>query len=326
VFTMHKTFTRVPNATRCLAISLLALALTSCTKQDEPKALDEAHSSFATPEAAVEALVGAAEADDVAALKKIFGPGGESLVEWGDPVGEKQDRVTFTDMYRTKHELVDGKDGRKVLQVGAKDWPLPAPLVAEDGRWAFDGAEGADELVYRRVGRNELGAIAVAHGFVDAEYEYASKRRDGNQAGLFAAYLMSDPGRQNGLYWPTGANEAPSPAGPFVAAAAGEGYRRAAVGEPTPYHGYFYRMLYAQGDAAPGGAKGYFEEGRMVGGFAMVAWPANYAVSGVKTFIVNQDDVVYEKDFGPDTASAVDKVDLFNPDDTWDPVQAEPSD
>jgi len=330
MFTMHETFTRTPNRSYWVAISLLALALAGCTKQDEPNAQEEAqqeaHTTFPTPEAAVEALARAAEADDAAALLKIFGPGGESLVEWGDPVGEKQDRLAFTEMYRTKHGLADGPNGGKVLEVGADDWPLPAPLIAQGERWVFDGAEGADELVYRRVGKNELGAISVAQGFVDAEYEYASKRRDGNQAGLFAAYLISDPGRQNGLYWPTEAGEEPSPAGPFVAAAAGEGYRQAAFGEPTPYHGYFYRMLYAQGADAPGGAKGYFEEGRLVGGFAMVAWPAEYGVSGVKTFIVNQDGVVYEKDFGEDTPSAVDKLELFNPDDTWARVESDPSD
>jgi len=339
---MRKTFMHVQHRSPWIAIWLAVVMLCGCkeppassaTEPSQPASsatepsqpAEEKHRSFESPEVAVEALVGAAEAADVGSLEEIFGPGGESLVQWGDPVAQRQDRERFLEMYREKHALVDGEDGQKLLVVGADDWPLPAPLVEQDGRWSFDGDAGADELVYRRVGRNELGAIAVLRGYVDAQYEYASKRRDGNRAGLFAAHLISDPGRQNGLYWPTQGNEPRSPAGPFVAAAAGEGYRRAARGEPTPYHGYFYRILYAQGDDAAGGAKEYFLDGRMVGGFALLAWPSAYAVSGVKTFMVNQDGVVYEKDLGPDTATAVDEIKQFDPDDTWNEVPAEPSD
>ena len=177
------------------------------------------------------------------------------------------------------------------------------------------------KLVYRRIGHDELGAIAVAYGFVDAQYEYASKRRDGNMAGLYAPFLISDPGRHNGLYWPVEGDEPDSPAGPFVAAAAGEGYRRAASGEPTPYHGYFYRMLYSQGPNASGGAKDYFVAGRMIAGFALIAWPAQYDVSGVKTFIVNQDDIVYEKDLGEATASLANDIRVFDPDESWHAVE-----
>jgi hypothetical protein len=197
------------------------------------------------------------------------------------------------------------------------------PIVQRDGRWYLDGAEGADELVYRRVGRNELGAIQVCRGFVEAQNEYASEGRNGNPAGYYAAYLISDDGRQNGLYWPTAEDEPSSPAGPFVAAAAGEGYRRAASGEPTPYHGYYYRMLYAQGANAPGGAREYFEEGRLVNGYALIAWPAEYGVSGVKTFMVNQDGVVYEKDLGDDTATAITTIELFDPDSSWSKVEGD---
>ena len=324
---MERTFAGMQKLPHRTSILLFALALASCTQkaevepQAQPK--DESHTSFPSAESAVEGLVAAVEAHDVAALEKIFGPGGESLVQWGDPVAENQDRARFLEMYRAKHELVDGRDGEKVLEVGADDWPLPAPLVEKDGHWSFNGVEGVDELVYRRVGRNELGAIRVAHGFVDAQYEYASKRRDGKIAGLFAPYLISDPGLHNGLYWPTEGDEAPSPAGPFVAAAAAEGYRKAASGEPTPYHGYFYRMLYAQGADAPGGAMDYFEDGQIVRGFALLAWPSEYGVSGVKTFIVNQDDIVYEKDLGDDTATAVNDIRIFNPDETWDQVRVE---
>lgn len=324
---MDRKFTGMQKPPQSTATLLIALALSSCTQnadvepQAQPK--DESHASFASAEAAVEGLVTAVEARDVAALERIFGPGGESLVQWGDPIAEEQDRARFLAMYRTKHELVDGPDGQKLLQVGANDWPLPSPLAEKDGRWSFNGVEGVDELVYRRVGQNELGAIRVAHGFVDAQYEYASKRRDGKIAGLFTPYLISDPGLHNGLYWPTEDDEAPSPAGPFVAGAAAEGYRKAASGEPTPYHGYFYRMLYAQGADAPGGAMDYFEDGQMVRGFALLAWPSEYGVSGVKTFMVNQNDLVYERDLGADTATAANDIRLFNPDETWDQVQVE---
>ena len=314
------------------AVASVLLALPGC-KQDTPKGEDAAteaaeaspsqessHLGFDSPEAALEAFVAAAEADDVEALTRMLGPGGEPMIKWGDPVGEKSDRREFVEMYRAKHQLVDGDDGETIIELGDESWPFPAPLEERGGKWYFDGEGGAEELVYRRIGQNELGAIAVAHGFVDAEYEYASKRHDGNIAGLYAPFLISDPGRQNGLYWPVEGDEPESPAGPFIAAAAGEGYRRAASGEPTPYHGYFYRMLYAQGKHAQGGAKDYFEAGRMVRGFALIAWPAEYGVSGVKTFIVNQDDVVYEKDMGDDTAALASDVRLFDPDDSWNAV------
>ena len=322
---MDDTSMRVRGGWRWIGVGLVIAAVSSCKKSPEPVALERSevlHDSFTSPEAAVEALVAAVEAGDEAALKRIFGPGGEPLFRWGDPIAEKQDRARFLDLYRARHRIVDGPDGGKLLDLGDNDWPLPAPLVEREGRWLFDGVEGADELVYRRVGRNELGAIDVARGFVDAQYEYASKAHDGDMAGLFAPYLISDPGRQNGLYWETRKGEPESPAGPFVAAAAGEGYRRAARGEPTPYHGYFYRMLYAQGPDAAGGAKEYFVAGRLVGGFALVAWPAQYGVSGVKTFMVNRDGVVYQKDLGTETAVLADDLELFDPDATWSEVEA----
>ena len=315
-----------------LLVAATLFAASGCTKREAApeeiveetiEVVEAPHQGFDTPDAAVEALATAIAANDTATLSLIFGPGGDALVQWGDEVAEGKDRATFTEMYEAKHQLVDGQDGEKVLQIGDKDWPLPALLFEREDQWFFSGAEGANELAYRRVGRNELGAIAVTRGFVDAQYEYASKPRDGNRAGLFAVFFISDPGRQNGLYWPTEEGEPRSPAGPFVAAAAGEGYRRAARGEPTPYHGYFYRMLYAQGPDAKGGAREYFVGGRMVGGFGLVAWPAEYAASGVQTFVVNQDGVVYQKDFGDETATIANEIRLFNPDTTWIIVEEE---
>jgi hypothetical protein len=242
------------------------------------------------------------------------------VISSGDPVADKSDRESFLASYREKHELVADGENKRVLQVGANDWPVPVPVVQKDGQWFLDGAGGADEIIYRRVGENELGAIAVCRGFVDAQAEYAAQARDGNPAGVYAQKLLSDPDRQNGLYWPTADGEAPSPAGPFVASAGAEGYRAGAEGQRVPYHGYYYRSLYGQGEAANGGAMNYFEDGLLVQGFALIAWPADYGASGVKTFIINQDGVVWEKDLGEDTATVVEGIQDFNPDESWTPL------
>jgi len=303
------------------AAVLAAVMLSACAKKEAaaPPAAD--HASFASAQEAVDALIAALEAGDNAALLKLFGPGTKELVSSGDDVADANDRAGFVEAYRAKHELVPEGEGRMILEVGENDWPAPVPVVERDGRWYLDGAEGEDEVIYRRVGRNELAAIEVCRGFVEAQNEYASEGRDDNPPGYYAPYLISDEDQHNGLYWPVEEGEPESPAGPFVAAAAGEGYRRAASGEPTPYHGYYYRMLYAQGPNAPGGAREYFEEGRLVNGFALIAWPADYGVSGVQTFLVNQDGVVYEKDLGEDTATAITYIELFDPDGSWAKVE-----
>jgi hypothetical protein len=301
-----------------LAAFLLAAALvTGCA----PK--PESHLSFATPEEAVTAMVAALEKGDVALLGRLLGPGAEEVVSSGDPVADKADRESFVASYREKYELVADGGDKRVLQVGARDWPVPVPVVQRNGRWYLDGAEGADEIIYRRVGENELGAIAVARGYVDAQQEYAAAARDGNPPGVYAQKLLSDPDRQNGLYWPTTGDEPPSPAGPFVASAGSEGYRRGAEDQRVPYHGYYYRSLYGQGASASGGARNYFVDGLLTDGFALIAWPADYGVSGVKTFIVNQDGVVYEKDLGEDTATAVEMIQDFDPDTAWKPAEDE---
>lgn len=296
------------------AFLLAAVLMAGCA----PK--PEAHTSFATADEAVTALVAALEKGDVATLGRLLGPGSDGVISSGDPVADKLDRDSFIASYREKHELVADGDSKRVLQVGANDWPVPVPVVQKNGRWYLDGAGGADEIIYRRVGENELGAIAVARGYVDAQQEYALEARDGNPAGVYAQKLMSDPDRQNGLYWPTAGDEPPSPAGPFVASAGAEGYRAGAEGQRVPYHGYYYRSLYGQGEAANGGALNYFEDGLLVQGFALIAWPADYGASGVKTFIVNQDGVVWEKDLGEDTATVVEGIQDFNPDGSWTPL------
>jgi hypothetical protein len=209
---------------------------------------------------------------------------------------------------------VDGETAN--LVVGPDDWSLPIPIVKRDGKWAFDGEQGIDELIYRRVGSNELGAIDVMYGFVNAQLAYAAEGRDGDPPGIFAIKLMSDPGLHNGLYWETAEGEPESPAGPLVASAAAEGYTAGTEGRQA-YHGYYYRMLYAQGTNANGGAKEYFKDGVLTEGFAAIAWPSDYGSSGVMTFVVNQDGVVFQKDLGDDTATVVEGIKLFDPDATW---------
>jgi hypothetical protein len=271
--------------------------------------------TFETAEAAVAAFVDALEKDDMARLEALLGPGTEELLSSGDAIQDKGDRANFVAAYRTKHVLAANGPDAMTLVVGADEDEFPIPVMKRDGRWYLDGDKGADELVYRRIGGNELGAIAVCRGFVGAELEYASEGRDGDPAGIYALKLVSDEGAQNGLYWPTAEDEPPSPAGPFVAAAAEEGYRRGA--SRTPYHGYYYRMLYQQGKNASGGAREYFKDGLLTEGFALVAWPADYQVSGVMTFIVNQDGAVFQKDLGKETDGIVGTMMAFDPDRSW---------
>ena len=226
--------------------------------------------------------------------------------------------------YKTRHSLVDAGDGTLVLQVGDDEWPLPIPLVERDGQWYLDGAAGVEELTFRRIGGNELGAIAVCRGFVDAQLEYAAQGHDGNEPGIFAAKLLSDPGQHNGLYWESAEGESPSPAGPALAAAAEEGYRAALGGKRTAYHGYYYRMLFAQGANAEGGATEYFVDGYLTQGIALLAWPASYRSSGVKSFMINHDGVVYEKDLGENSGEIAESIRLFDPDDSWSIVEEAP--
>ncbi len=288
-----------------LAASLV-LGLAACARKSD-------HATFASPEDAVTALIEAGRKSDMARLRELFGPGSESILASGDPVADTNARDHFLKQYDAKHALVADGDDTMTLQVGAEDWPLPVPIVKKDGKWLLDGAAGADEVVYRRIGRNELGAIAVCRGFVDAEHEYAASDHDGEGAGIYAHKLVSDPGTQNGLYWEAVEGEAESPVGPFIAAASAEGYKSGS----GAYHGYRYRPLFRQTENASGGALDYFDRGVLKNGFALVAWPAEYGVSGVMTFIVNQDGVVFQKDLGDDTGTAVAKIDAYDPDSTW---------
>jgi hypothetical protein len=309
---MNRNQAPVTTGTGVALLAIAALLVTGCART-------EGHASFDSAEAAVSALAAALEKDDTAGLRQLFGPGSEELLSSGDAVQDKSERVAFVAALNQTHSLVEDGAEAKTLVIGAQEWPFPIPVVKRDGRWHFDGSQGADELVYRRVGANELGAIAVARGFVSAQMEYAAEGHDGDAAGIYALKLISDQGLHNGLYWPTAHDEAPSPAGPFVAAAAAEGYRS---GERQPYHGYYYRMLYRQGTNANGGARDYFKNGLLTEGFALVAWPADYQVSGVMTFIVDQDGVVFQRDLGENTAATAAAMESFDPDSSWVAVTA----
>jgi hypothetical protein len=311
------------NPRRLLATLLvLGLAIAAgCAKKPEQQSA--ASVGFDTAEQAVSALITALEKGDRSQLESLLGPSSGELLDSGDSVQDEGDRAGFLAAYAAKHSLVDDGAGHKTLVMGENDWPMPIPLVQRDGKWVFDGEAGIDELIYRRVGANELGAIDVCRGFVAAQVEYASEGRDGDPAGIYALKLVSDEGLHNGLYWPVGEDEAPSPAGPFVAAAAAEGYAQSTDGERQPYHGYYYRMLYAQSANANGGAREYFKDGVLTEGFALLAWPADYGASGVMTFIINQDGVVFQKDLGEDTAAAVESIQVFDPDSSWTAIVPE---
>jgi hypothetical protein len=304
-----------------LAVAIIAVALlvAGCAKKEDAAAV--AAKGFDTPEAAVAALVDALKKNDLAAAGKLLGPESADLLNSGDEIADKADRASFVERYTAKNSVSIEGD-KATLLIGENDWPVPVPLVKRDGKWAFDGAAGIDEIIYRRIGENELGAIDVMYGYVNAQNAYAAEGHDGDPAGIYALKLVSDAGLRNGLYWPTVEGEPESPAGPFVAAAAAEGY---AAGAGKPYHGYLYRMLYAQSTNANGGAREYFKNGLLTEGFAGIAWPADYGASGVMTFIVNQDGVVFQKDLGEDTAKIVETIQHFDPDSTWTAIVPPPA-
>lgn len=300
---------------RAIAMATLVLALAACSSKKQ----DAQQATFVTAEEAVSAFIAALQKDDTAELKNILGSGTDELLSSGDPIADKEARADFVASYQEKHTINADGENKMVLVVGNNDWPMPIPLMKKDGKWFFDGKAGAEELVNRRIGGNELGAIAVCQGFVDAQHEYAAVGRDGDPAGIYAMKLVSDEGLHNGLSWKTSEGEDPSPAGEFVANAASEGYR-VTEGSRKPYHGYYYRMLYSQGENAASGAREYFKDGLLTEGFALIAWPAEYNVSGIQTFIVNQDGTVFQKDLGDTTASEVETINSFNPDSTWTAV------
>lgn len=273
--------------------------------------------TFKSPEAAVEALVDAAKANDEKRLTAILGPGARELVSSGDPVSDRQGRERFVQRYYEKNRLVNGRDRRVVLEIGNEFWPLPIPIVLKHGAWVFDAKAGREEILDRRIGRNELDAIQVCLAYVDAQREYAEIMRLSEGRRKYARKFLSDPGKRDGLFWQTNKGEQPSPLGPLVAAAQEEGYGKEDGNQPAPYHGYIYKILKAQGSHAPMGEYDYVVNGNMIGGFALVARPALYGASGIMTFIVSDDAVIYEKNLGKKTEAIVQKMNRYDPDGTW---------
>jgi hypothetical protein len=279
--------------------------------------------SFESLDDAVNALVGAFRAADRKALVEILGPKGAPIVWSGDTVADRAAFQRFLAAYDRAHRL-EGGGGKVVLYVGDDDYPFPIPLVPDGPRWFWDTDAGDEELLYRRIGRNELATIQTCLAYVDAQREYYSRDRG---AGIleYAQRLESTKGKRDGLYWPTRPGERPSPLGPLVAEARAAGYTRPEPGKRMPYHGYLYHLLLAQGPDAPGGAYDFVVKGHMIGGFALVAFPATYGVSGIVTFIVSHGGVVYQKDLGAKTAQLANAMKTYNPDKTWTKVASDAS-
>ena len=274
-----------------------------------------AQQTFKTPEEAATALVNAAKSGDSKSIVTVLGPDGEDIVSSGDEVADAATRAKFIAAFDSKHTIAMEGDSKAVMVVGPDDFPLPIPLVRKDGLWRFDTAAGREEILFRRIGENELDAIQSALAYVDAQDEYAEKDRTGAGVNTYAQRIISQPGKKDGLYWPTSQGEPPSPLGELVAEATKQGYRVGAG--RTPFHGYYFKILTKQGAAAAGGELEYIVNGKMIGGFALVAYPAEYRNSGVMTFIVNHAGTVFQKDLGPNTAQVAERMTAFNPDKTW---------
>jgi hypothetical protein len=271
---------------------------------------------FPSPEAGVQALIDAAKSNDTKSLLEILGPEAQAFINTGDPVSDQASRARFVQAYEEAHTLVQSGDTKVILQLGTDEWPFPIPLVKDNTSWRFDPKEGKEEILNRIIGRNELDVIQVCLAYVDAQREYYLRNPQRDVLLHYAQKFRSTPGTRDGLYWATKADEPPSPLGSLVARARGEGYKGTA-GKPVPYHGYYYKILTGQGPNAPDGAYDYVVRGKMIGGFAMVAYPARYGSSGIMTFLVNHDGVVYEKDLGPNTTALAQSMTKFDPDGTW---------
>ncbi|HET9270925.1 MAG TPA: DUF2950 domain-containing protein [Vicinamibacterales bacterium] len=285
--------------------AMLVLALSS---------LAQAQQRFSTPEAAVDALAKAARSGDGKTIVTILGPGSEDLVSSGDPVADANRRQEYLAAYDAGHRIVTEAGKGATLIVGPNDWPFPIPVVQRDGQWIFDVAAGREEILARRIGENELSTMKALLAYYDAQNDYADMFKSKSGQAVYAQRVVSSPGKKDGLYWPTSGNEQPSPLGEAVAAATQRGYR---PGAGEPFFGYYYKVLTRQGPAAPGGAIDYIAKGDMIGGFAAVAYPAEYGNSGIMTFMINHNGDIYEKDLGEGTARIASRITSFNPDDTW---------
>ena len=307
---------KIPNsistAHRALGFALALFAAAQANAAETGK-------TFATPEAAVAALANAVMTTNRPELHAIFGPAAEDIVN-PDAVQAVNEFAAFATALGETNRLVRESDTRRVLELGHDAWPFSVPIVQKDGRWFFDTVAGKEELLNRRIGRNELETLQVVRAYVQAQREYAAKDRDGSEVLKFAQKMISTPGKKDGLFWSPDADGEISPLGPLVADAAAEGYGKVKKNpgdEPQPFHGYLFKILTRQGKHAPGGKHDYVVNGNMIGGFALVAWPIEYSESGIMTFIVSQQGRVYQKDLGPNTAKAVKGMKEYNPDKTW---------
>jgi hypothetical protein len=289
-----------------VAVGVLAFA---------PAAL--AQKTFPAPDDAVNALMAATRAHDTKALLSVLGAGAKNIVLSGDAVADRAGLDRFTKSYDEANRIENAGDAKATLTVGKDDWPFPIPLLKTAGGWRFDPKQGEQEIINRRIGRDELSVIQVAEAFVDAQREYYTLNPAKDKLLHYAQKFASTKGKRDGLYYPTAAGESPSPLGQLVARARSEGYKHGEQEKPAPYYGYYYRILTGQGPKASGGAYDYVVRGKMLGGFALIAYPAKYGNSGVMTFTVNQDGVVYQKDLGPNTAAIARKMTKFNPDESW---------
>jgi len=273
---------------------------------------------FATPAAAVDALIEANRANKIRELLAILGPESAKVIHSGDPVADKRGRAQFVANYDEAHKLeLDGQD-KAILIVGKEEWPLPIPLVHQQAGWRFDTNAGVEEILNRRIGHNELSVIEVCRAYVVAQREYAAKRLSSGGPAEYAQHFMSTDGQHNGLYWPVKSGEEESPLGELIAAARAAGYSPGtAHAKPRPYYGYYFRILTEQGKNASGGAKNYVVNGHLTGGFALLAYPATYGDSGIMTFVVNQDGIVYQTNLGPATTSVAQQITQYDPDSSW---------
>jgi len=305
-----------------LCASVLSVAQQSAAKQTPAAAAPAAGArSFDTPQQAANVLIDAADKFDVVSLGQIFGPGGEDIVFSGEFAQDRQHAANFVAQAHEKNSVsVNPKSrNRAFLLVGNEDWPFPVPIVKRGEKWSFDATAGRQELLYRRIGANELDAIAICHGYVEAQHDYALQKREGYDVNQYAQRIVSTPGTQDGLAWQNADGTWGGPVGDKIARAIEQGYTSGS----EPYHGYFFKILKGQGPAAPLGEMDFVVKGVMIGGFALVAAPAEYGVTGVRTFIVSHDGVVYDEDFGPNTLDEFKKMERFNPDKSWTPVPDE---
>jgi hypothetical protein len=303
--------------------ALLACAMTAflfiSASAPYSRAAEGAQTRFTSPDEAAEALVAATRADDLKTMLAILGPGSKDVISSGDSVADNASRDKFVASYEKKHSLVAGKAGAMILHIGADDWPMPIPIVRKGNSWVFDIGKGKREILNRRIGRNELHVIDLIDAYVDAQHEYASMDCRGNGTVEFAQRFISSPGSHDGLYWEAREGEQQSPLGPLIAQAAKEGYR--AEDNLSPFHGYIFKILKGQGKHAKGGPYKYVVKEKMILGFALVAYPAEYGNSGVMTFVVNQEGTIFEKNLGSNSRRLAEAITVYNPDKSWKMVK-----